>query len=261
MGEVLHACPFCGGQLVIHWQSASFWRCRACWLLWRNPLPTEKELRALYERSWASPHLHTSETGGTTLEKAYQYSRNLLRSVGWRDFRQRTILDFGAGFGIFASTMASLGAEVWAVEPYGYEACRSRGLNVVRDLAELPAALVFDGAVCLDTVEHLRRPWETLRYIAERLAPWGWLFVSTPNADGLNARLYRDRWREALKAGHVVLFNTHSLCRVLDAAGFTRYRRLRWFVRYSSHPVRRVLHAVLQTIYLDGEIRILAWKG
>lgn len=52
-----------------------------------------------------------------------------------------------------------------------------------------------------------------------------------------------------------------GLADVLRRCGFQRCRRLRWHIRYSDRPLRRGVHHLLQSLYLDGELRYLAYKS
>jgi SAM-dependent methyltransferase len=153
--------------------------------------------------------------------------------------------------------LAERGAEACGVEPFGYEHLRERKLPAYRRLRDLPPGALFDGAVCLDVVEHLARPWEELAALGRRLKPGAFLYLSTLNTRGLNALLSGPRWREFSKEGHLLFFNAPTLRRVLSTAGFEGLRRLCWHVAYHRNPFRRALDCALQSLGLDGGLRFL----
>ena len=254
-------CSFCGQPLSPCWDEARIWRCVGCCLLLRNPMPTEEELKRLYDASWDRPEDHSAETGGTDLPLARTYVRRLARSLGrWRLDGLR-ILDFGAGRGDMLAALKERGAEAHAVEPFGCEFLRDRGFAAYRDLDEVPEGTLFDGAVSFDVVEHLRTPWVDIAALRRLLKPGAWLLVCTPNGGGLRARLKGGRWEEARKPGHLVLFTSRSLRSVFARCGFVRCRRLRWFVPYRQRKAGRLVNYLLQGLYLDGALRYLAWNG
>jgi SAM-dependent methyltransferase len=233
------------------------WRCRSCGLLLRNPVPRAEELEALYAASWSAPVQARAQTGGTDLRLARIYVARLLRSLGIPDFGGRKILELGAGRGEMLTALGERGAIAWGVEPFGYDFLRRRGFAAFRRLRDLPPGLLFDGAVTVDVVEHLERPWQDLAALGLRLRPGGFLYLSTLNIRGLNALLSGPRWREFHKDGHLLFFNAPIMRRVLATAGFKRLRRLRWQVVYHRNPVRRAMDSVLQASGLDGGLRFL----
>ncbi len=252
------SCPFCRGRALKIWAGENFWSCMACDLRFRHPLPSSSELDALYGEAWRAPENHRSETGATDGDLADLYTRRLVKSLGGADLSGQVLLDFGAGGGDFSVALRKLGAEVHAVDAYSYEHLRSRGITAHRRLSDIPTGIRFDGIVSVEVIEHLVQPWQVLSDLRARLTSGGWLYVSTPNASGLNARLMRKGWREAAKPGHVVLFTPASLELTLRRAGFQE-RRLRWFVGYSRSRAKRFLQYSLQMSRLEGGLRSLAY--
>lgn len=220
-------------------------------------MPTKVELDALYSHSWNNPEQHRSETSGTESHLANIYARYLARSLGIRDFSGMRVLDFGAGKGLMIKALNALGAEACAVEPYGYEHLRAKGIKVYRELSEVKNS--FDGITMIYVWEHLLQPWDTLLELHRILVEDGWLFIVTPNPSGLNARLTKGKWREAKKEGHLMFPTSYTMERILNDVGFRSFKRLKWFIRYHRFP-RWMLDYLLQAIYLDGGLRYLAWK-
>jgi 2-polyprenyl-3-methyl-5-hydroxy-6-metoxy-1,4-benzoquinol methylase len=256
--RTLTHCPFCGGRITVHWRAAQVWQCRSCGLLFRNPVPGPSALSTLYKRSWSTPSEHSAETGGTTRALARLYAARLMSSLRLRNLKG---LRIGAGKGAMLIELARLGAEPCALEPYGHEYLARSGLRAYRRIEDLPRSMPFDGIVMIDVIEHLTRPWEELKALRHLLVDGGFLFVSTLNSLGLNARLNGPSWREVRKEGHVLFFSEQTLRRVLAASGFALQRRLRWLVPYHAGALRGTLHSFLQALLLDGELRVLAWKS
>jgi SAM-dependent methyltransferase len=169
------------------------------------------------------------------------------------------VLDYGAGRGAMSLELRKRGADVTAVEPFGHDYLVSRGVSVYRDLFDLPATLQFDGIMCLEVIEHLRDPRGVLSSLYGRLSPGGWLLVTTPNAAGLPAKLMGQRWREAVKPDHIVLFTPAALQKSLRTIGFRDVRRPRWFIRYpNASLLRAVAHFGMQGLGIDGSLRVVA---
>jgi SAM-dependent methyltransferase len=229
-------------------------------LLIRNKSISVEKLNQLYQQSWKSPVENLGETGATTPDLARQYIDQLQESLGIQSIAGLNILDFGAGRGTISILLKEFGANVCAMEPYGYEYLESQGFTVFRDLAEIPSGMRFDGVVSIDVVEHLQFPWIDLKTIRDFLAPGGWFFLSTPNQHSLNARITGSRWREATRDGHLFLFTDLSLVRMLKDLHYANVQVLRWKVRYSANPLVQMKDRILLSLGLDGELRVLAYQ-
>jgi 2-polyprenyl-3-methyl-5-hydroxy-6-metoxy-1,4-benzoquinol methylase len=215
------------------------------------PFPEPDALDDLYDRSWSDPDANTAEVGSLPDERAAAVVRVLRARVGLRGH----IVDFGAGSGALSRVLHDAGSEVTAVEPYGFERLVGSTFPVARQLDEVAGQI--DGIVALEVLEHLREPWDVVRALRARLAPSGWLYVTTPNVAGLNARLRRSSWRELTKAGHIVLFTPRSLSRILRDAGYTRIERVP-VPPTTGSAARRSVQSLLQLTRLDGGVHLLA---
>jgi len=254
-------CPCCYNETIIQWRALNFRKCSSCELLFRYPYPEEEDLVKLYQDSWKDPLENTSETGGTSPDLADVYVSKLASSLNLKDFDGLKILDFGAGRGATMAALSELGADVYGVEPFGYENLQNQGFKIFRTLEEIPNNLTFDGIVTRDVIEHLRTPWFEIQKFNDLLVENGFIYIATPNADSLRAKIHGEKWREAVKAGHVVLFTPYCLETVLDLSGYKGYERLKWFIQYSKNPLRNILQYALQTFHIDGELHYLVRKS
>jgi 2-polyprenyl-3-methyl-5-hydroxy-6-metoxy-1,4-benzoquinol methylase len=256
-------CPQCKFQRAasVHWRAPRFLRCRECGTIFRDPFPGDSELANYYSEGWKKPEENIVETGSTGEVIARHLADSLTDTLGIRSLSGMRILDFGAGRGAMTLELMKRGAKLVAVEPFGYEFLAERGVSVYRDLAHLPDELSFDGIVSLEVIEHLRDPNGVLAGLYKRLAPGGWLLITTPNAAGLLARLMGQRWREVTKPGHIVFFTPPALSKILEKNGFSQVQRPRWLIRYPrASPLRALLHFGLQKLAVDGGLRVVAYR-
>lgn len=102
-------------------------------------------------------------------------------------------LDVGCGRGdllrIIKGELAP--AELWGLDPIDWLADDLRDevkfeLVGAEEATELPEV---DRVMMVEVIEHLEAPWSTLRAAARKVAPGGWIVVSTPNLARLRNRL------------------------------------------------------------------------
>ena len=253
-------CPYCGQGTLNKYATISVCKCPSCSLLFKNGLQFEGGFDELYKKAWQDTDNHKDKTGGTDLELARIYARKLVSVLGLKDFKGLKLLEFGAGRGNMLAALLELGANVYGVEPFGYEYLKNKGFKVFRTLEEIPGGILFDGIVTIDVIEHVLHPWDILNLLYGRLNSQGWFYVTTPNAGSLNARLSAGNWRELHNSSHIYFLDQKCLEIILNKIGLNKFIRLRWFVQYTNNPLRVLMHYVLQQFGLDGELRYLIVK-
>jgi 2-polyprenyl-3-methyl-5-hydroxy-6-metoxy-1,4-benzoquinol methylase len=139
------------------------------------------------------------------------------------------LLDAGANFGHFLKVAqddydaegfdVSPRAVRWSQEHFGV---RNRVTSVYD--VDVPAT-PYDAVTLWDVVEHLADPLPALRRLRGVLRPSGWLFLSTPDAGSLAARLMGRRWHYLDPVQHLTVFSRRNLEAALARCGF---RVQRW---------------------------------
>ena len=258
--QLIGRCPYCAAPSREDRLSLGFLRCSGCGLLIRRSQPTVQELDEFYKAEWLSP-MGSGATGATNKNVARYYALNLARTMGRKDLSGLRILELGAGRGDFAIALMALGAEVIASDPFSYEELQRRGVKGVASLDDLQSRLTFDVVVSNSVIEHLPVPWKVLRDLRTRLVEGGWLYISTPNAISLAARVQNARWSEARNRGHMFLFTPKCLQKILAENGYSSVVRQRWLVRYARSLPRRTLQAALQLTGIAGEMHFIARRA
>jgi len=130
------------------------------------------------------------------------------------------VLDAGCGSGYGARILADAGGLVHAVDVSSEAVAYARRYYPHPDLTHYAGDLVggwtpparYRVAVCLETIEHVRRPDALLVMLARALEPAGRLVLSTPNA--------RHRANRRPNRFHRHVFTDAGLLRLAQAAGF-----------------------------------------
>jgi 2-polyprenyl-3-methyl-5-hydroxy-6-metoxy-1,4-benzoquinol methylase len=218
-------CPLCGSA---HWRprfrgkGCRFVSCRDCALVYQNPQPLFADLKGRYGQAYFQ------------YELANEANFHQLMELGLADvdFAGRTaalppgrrFLDVGCATGRLLEAMRERG---WGVQ--GVDLCpesaayagRERGVQVFTGTLEQArfAAGSFQAVHFSHLIEHVPSPGGFLDEVRRVVDPRGWVVVTTPNVDGLQARLFRGRWRSAI-ADHLTLFSQATLRRLLEQRGF-----------------------------------------
>jgi len=156
-------------------------RCALCQLLFHRYVLSDGSLAQLYDE-WA-------------LEPATSAHEDTSDGLPRPTAATGRVLDLGAGEGHFCRAAREADCDVIAVEiaPGLLERLRDQGFEAyarIEDIQRSDIALVR----CDQIVEHLPRPLETLRALAERLAPGGRIELSVPDASRTSADLSRTFW-------------------------------------------------------------------
>ena len=156
--------------------------------------------------------------------------------------------------------LLEVGVDAYGIEPFGYEYLQQNGYKVYRSIEELPKGISFSGIISLEVIEHIPVPWNDYRDLKKFLVKEGWLYVSTPNAGGVNAQFTQKKWREIYKRGHLFFFKPATLEYALRESGYKNIKRLRWFINYGRGPLTSIFHWLLQLLMYDGELRYLGFN-
>ncbi len=241
---------------------------RRCDLQFASPQIGEVELRAAYT------HLYYPNAEG---RRAAHYEstpdavlRQVLRQIDGRfgPLAGKEVLDYGCGTGSLCHIALEHGARPVGVEadPNARQAIRREGLfPAYENLETFQSARgesTFDFVFLWQVIEHLREPWGELAKLRKLLRPGGRIVISTPNANGLKARLLFRRWDNYINPTHFYYFAPSSLRLALGMAGFEGIVQLHFAIEYPGHgAVRSAFHRALLRSRLDGELLFTARLG
>lgn len=200
-------------------------RCALCQLLFHRYVLSDASLARLYGEWTSEPEPRANEGAPGVLLQPPAPAR---------------VLDLGAGEGDFCAAAREAGCEVIAVEiaPTLLERLQDQGFEAYSRIEDVERSDI-GLARCHQIVEHLPRPLETLRALAERLAPGGRIELSVPDASRTSADLSCTFWSagdDALRPlEHLNGFTPRSLgwlarqlglsCSAPRATGLARMRR------------------------------------
>lgn len=234
-------CPLCGNVRILFClksMDTSVLQCSRCGLVFFHPVPTEKDLVALYQ---AYDPGEDEEDFLSHLEWRKKWRFPVFREALHEVLRYKKtggrLLEIGCSFGFFLAMAQEKG-----FEPYGVDL----SLNAVRYAAQSLRLSVHQGTVfdakfpegffditaMLGVLEHLHNPLETLREVFRILRTEGLLIVEVPNA---HFNLLRGKLSPSLfyVGNHLFNFTPEALSRMLETAGF---RCVKVWCGQADHP-------------------------
>ena len=212
-------CPCCGSRdyrPFLACNGFGFVKCRSCAIVFQNPRPVFDDVRRRYAADYFSYELTNESTFFGLMRLGLDDIR--FREQDERKARTpRTFLDIGCATGMLIESMKGEG---W--DARGVDVCREsaeygrqhRGVDIFP--GTLDEARFADGQFGVvhfsHLIEHVPDPRGFLGEVRRILAPGGYAVITTPNIDGLQARLFGKAWRSAI-ADHLVLFSKKTLAR------------------------------------------------
>ena len=209
-------------------------RCTHCGLVRLDPRIPEARIGAFYPPEVYLPKADPSAAPGAVgrLEAAYVRHLGLHQvreSLAWASrsgLTPRSVFDFGCGPGHRLALyrergLTAAGLEIsddadWARARYGLEVFR----GTLADYLANRDTRTFDLVTCYYVAEHLYDPQAALRQLASLQREGGMLVVAVPNADAIQARVFRARWSWNEAPRHTFLYTRATLSEMLARAGY-----------------------------------------
>jgi 2-polyprenyl-3-methyl-5-hydroxy-6-metoxy-1,4-benzoquinol methylase len=225
------ACPACDSPRSRQFGTKRgfvYVECRECSTVYTNPRPSLALLHEFYAQSknydyWNKhifPRTEARRREGIFRPRAERTARYATAYSA----KGGTMLEVGAGFGLFCEELARLGVfdRIIAVEPTAglAETCRSRGIETL----EMPIERVvltepIDAVAAFEVIEHLFSPREFLLQCGRLMRDGGLLILTCPNVRGFDVGTLGTT-SGTFDHEHLNYFHTKSLPLLLGTCGF-----------------------------------------
>jgi len=194
--------------------------CRHCGLIWTDPRPAPKEIVHFYSKSYRREYKnivrpkkkHVYRDGLETI-KRHRFFQTVAREGD-------TLMDIGAGNGVFVYCMRQLGFDAKGVEPdedFARYAREALGIPVITGFAsDIKKTEHYDLVTLHHVLEHMTDSLAELRHLWRLLKQNGHLIIEVPNAEDI-LQAPGNRYHKA----HIYTFNPETLSALLTRAGFS----------------------------------------
>jgi hypothetical protein len=241
-------CPVCAGRaahfgaaLVLKDVEAHYFRCiEDCCIFTPEP--------SWLEQSYCDA-LSDSDVGSVSRSEGLASLTDVLLNTLFRGVDK--CLDYGAGYGMFVRMMRDRGHDFVYWDPHGPNLF-AKGFSVAS-----PSERQFDCVTAFEVIEHLERPVDAFRPLAE--AAEVMIFSTSLVPDSLPA--LGDWWYYSLETGqHVTLWRRNGIRRFAAQLGFNAISIGSLHV-LSKRPLSRRLTHLLVSTRTRGITRIFTQRG
>lgn len=232
-------CKLCGSNSFSLLSTRMTWpvvRCRNCGFVYLAERPSENELAGMYSRSY----YEDGDVGYKGYVDNFEQYHDIFLRIFKRRHRDlikrasgRRLLEVGCAYGFLLDFLRSKGWEVTGIEisplssSYARDQLHLKVHTGTVESVDLPTGS-FDVVLLLDVLEHLHRPFDTLRCIRSLLAPGGILVVQCPwelfhweeIAEARYKRMKPGTIKPDAVPAHLYFFQPSSLEAVLRKGGF-----------------------------------------
>ena len=240
-------------------------RCSSCSLVQVNPQPLPINISERYNNGSGQEYLAYEKNNEAIFLRLGELA---LQDAGFFDLEADLlpagprVLDIGSAIGALPALLKNRGWAVQCVEISVPQAlyCRERGLETstlpLEDNHFLDQS--FDAVIASHLIEHLNDPGSFVREVHRILKPNGRFYITTPNIDGFQAKIFGSRWRSAI-FDHLYLFSAKTLRLILEQSGFTVERIKTWgglAAGIAPVPVKKIFDAAVKPLGI-GDVMIV----
>ena len=233
-------CELCGSNdnsVKYDFGPHKIYRCRGCTFMWLHPKPSAQELEQVY----GFDYYHNErffENKDQSIYGYYDYlSERYIKQQNYdnliedlrklvRDFEpgRARFLDAGCGLGYLLDVAFDKDFDVEGIEYNAFAAERIQSKFkfpvFCGDLMQYEGG-PFDAIAMLDVVEHLMRPFASLRKMASLMKPGGVLMISTMDSDSIVSRIMGKRLEDFRRTReHLYFFTRKTMTTALERVGF-----------------------------------------
>ena len=235
--------------------------CQECGAYFLTPRPTPQQIEQAYSESYYGTKESKFPPFIEGVIDAFRKSRS--RRVMRYIASSARILDIGCGNGRFLGYLLERNFEVYGVELPGKAVERAKQIKGLQ-LKEGPLESEdfpnnhFDAISLWHVFEHLTRPRQTLDIIGSILKPGGYLFLSLPNIQSWQSRLFKGHWLHLDPPKHLFFFEPDRLVTLLDSYGFTLQEKTTFSIEQNPFGIQQSL---LNCMCRDRDILFERIKG
>ena len=229
-------CQICGAaphRPFIRHDGWTLFECRACGLVFVDPMPSAEEIGGLYDDAYAGATEGYFAKVGAKMRRTRRRCRALARQAPRPsgEAGRGRFLDVGCNGGFMVEAARELGFAATGLDPDPVSIDWARAHypanrfvhGTIEDFD--PGAERFAAVYCSEVIEHAPDANRFVAAIAAAMAPGAALYLTTPDIGHWRRPREVRRWDAFAPPGHCLYFNPTNLTRLLAKHGLEVFRR------------------------------------
>jgi 2-polyprenyl-3-methyl-5-hydroxy-6-metoxy-1,4-benzoquinol methylase len=224
-------CPAClnkdNSEIVFYKNGFTHRKCKKCDTLYVSPRPPEHKLFEYYDKSEAI-NFWTDLLIKTHNERKYLQHipriEILETIIEQSDNQKKLFVELGSGSGNFSKAIqeANIFDKVLAtdISDKCIKSCQKQSLETKKCTIKDFSNESIDCIALNDLIEHVFNPFEFLDLCFSKLKQNGILMLSTPNGEGFDFKILKDKTENVTPPEHLQYFNPKSIHILLRKIGF-----------------------------------------
>ena len=216
-------CPLCGSvgdasfETVYDFDVVPVRRCRDCGLVHSARIMSDAGTAKYYQDVFGSEFHKRGQMINADVNMLALKKMLPMREVA-------TFLDVGCGYGFLPWLLKSIGVKPMGVEISRGEAQHARDYLTIDvrtgtlENAGMPTNW-FDAAACFEVIEHIPKPVQFLKKLAEHIRPGGYVIIGTDNFESPIVQRMGARYPKWIPHTHVNHFGPETLTETIKRAG------------------------------------------
>ncbi len=200
-------------------------KCKNCKVIFLKNIEEFLSSQNLYDKDYFENYLYDTELNFQSIKATALYYLNFIQNY----FRKiNTLLDVGAGFGLFVKAFQDLGLNADGIEisKYSVQIAKEKfGVELFNgNLLEFNSIKKYDLISFYHSFEHLSDPVHTIKKVRELLNENGILWLSLPNVMSLDRFIRKENWNGWSLPYHFFHYSPVSIKNLLKREGFRQIK-------------------------------------
>lgn len=221
-------CKICGDNRVTDFKvinNFKLLKCKKCKVIFLAEIEELVNYDKLYDEDYFENYLYESQIDFNSVRTTAKYYLDYIQFY----FGQiNSVLDVGAGFGLFVKAFRDIGLKAEGVEisRFSVKVAKEKfGITLFNgELKDFKSNEKYDLISFYHSFEHLPNPIQTLEKVNELLSEKGILWLSLPNISSLDRFINKDNWNGWSLPFHFFHYSPRTIKTLLKDFGFTHVR-------------------------------------
>lgn len=240
-------CKICGSNRIKKFKIIGEFhlnKCKDCKIIFLQNSDELTSSKNLYDKNYFEDYLYENQVDFDNFKLTAKYYLDYIKHY----FGEiKSVLDVGAGFGLFVKAFREFGVRAEGVEisKYGVQIAKEKfGIDLYNgELDKFNSSEKFDLICFYHSFEHIPNPVQTLQAAKNLLSEKGVLWLSLPNVMSLDRLIKKENWNGWSLPFHFFHYSPKSIKNLLYSNGFSKIKIQKAFL----NPIRLTIKKSKET--------------